>query len=119
MKSKGIYPIYAMFFVACLAVFVLMNESSDEISSQHSDAILISLITAFGVFIVFYDFGKRLPTSELVAPVISFVLINLLAVIAIYAFEVSFSVGIIIPFFMVEGAFVYWLLEKRASAFDE
>ncbi|VWX56829.1 hypothetical protein SPHINGOR109_10682 [Sphingorhabdus sp. 109] len=65
------------------------------------------------------DLDSQIGCKQLVAPDLSFVLINLLAVIAIYAFEVSFSVGIIIPFCMVEGALVYWLLEKRASAFDD
>lgn len=116
MRSKGVYAIYAMFFVACLVIFIAINQVAEGQLSQHSDAILIALITTFSAFIVFYDFRKRLPTSQIIAPILSFVLINCLAIIAIYIAGFSLSVGFLIPFFMVEGALVYWLLEKRASA---
>ncbi len=119
MRSKGIYVLYAIFFIACLAIFIVMNQRAEGPLRQHSDAILVFLITAFSAFIVYHDFRMRLPTSQIIAPVLAFVLINFFAIIVIDFAEVSFSVGFIIPFFMVEGALVYWLLEKRASALND
>lgn len=119
MRSRGIYAIYAIFFIACLVLFIAINEGGEGQSRAHSDVILIALITAFSAFIVFYDFRRRLPSSQIVIPVLVFVLINLLAIVVIYVSGVSISVGFIIPFFMVEGALVYWLLERRASALND
>ena len=100
-------------------MFIAINNVFGVQSRQHSDAILIILTTIFSVFILFYDFWSRLPTSKIIAPVLAFVLINLIAVILIYVAGVSFSGGVIIPAFMVEGAVMYWLLEKRISTLND
>lgn len=119
MKLKRIHAFYAIFFFACFAIFVLMNERSEGQSRQNSDAILIALITAFSAFIVFHDFRRRLPASQIIVPILGFVLLNVLAIAFIYVAEVAFSAGVIIPLFMIEGAVVYWLLERRASALND
>lgn len=118
MRSKRTYLIYAIFFIACVAVFVFLNQEPGGQSQQRSDAVLVLLITAFSAFIVYYDFRRRLRASQIVGPIIAFVLINFIAVAGIYFAEIFVSIGIIIPFFMVEGALVYWFLEKRAATLD-
>ena len=116
MRSKGSCLIYTTFFIACLVVFLAINDSQPRV---RSDGILVTLITIFSAFIVFCDFRTRLPTSKIIGPVLIFVLVNFIAIVIIFIAEISVSVAFVIPFFMVEGAFVYWLLEKRVSAFKE
>ena len=119
MRSKGIYIAYAIFFMTCFVIFVAMNQGSAGQSRQDSDAMLISLVTAFSAFIAYYDFRKRLLVSQIIAPIIAFVLLNIFMIGIIYFTNTSLSGAFIIPFFMVEGALAYWWLEKRASAFKD
>jgi uncharacterized membrane protein YoaK (UPF0700 family) len=119
MRSKGIYIAYAIFFIICFIIFVSLNQVLAGQSRQHSDAILVALVTVFSAFLVYYDFHRRLPASQIIAPVIVFALLNIFMIGIIYFTKFSLSGAFIIPFFMVEGALVYWWLEKRASALED
>ena len=119
MKRRFIYVIYAVFFIVCFIIFAVMSPENEENSSQNSDAILILLVTGFSSFVVYYDFRWKLPASQIIVPVLIFTIINAFAIIIIYLTKISVSVAFVVPFFMVEGALVYWLLEKRASALND
>ncbi len=119
MRSKGIYIAYATFFMICLVIFVALNQVFAGQSRQHSDAILVALITVFSAFLVYFDFRRRLPASQIITPVIVVVLLNIFMIGIIYFTNFSLSGAFIIPFFMVEGALIYWWLEKRASVLKD
>lgn len=119
MRPKRIYLFYTIFFIVCFVMFVALNQEPAAQSQRHVDAILILLITAFSAFISYYDFRQRLRPSQIIVPIITFILVNVIAVIVIFFAKVSVSAGFVIPVFMAEGALVYWLLEKRTVNFDE
>lgn len=109
---KTIHAIYLAFFMICLAVFVILNEAS---SSVNRDSVLMILITLFGVVIIFYDFNRRLSLSMLSAYSLPFIIINLFIIGFLWLSKLSFPVLGMILLFMIEGSFMYWLLENRAS----
>lgn len=119
MRLKRTHALYAAFFVMSLIIFVAVNENPEWGMKKHSDAILIFLITVLSVFIIHGDFRKQLPILRMAMPGFIFILTNVTIIFVIYFIRMSPSVGIIIPFFMTEGAIVYWWIETRISTLDD
>lgn len=115
MRLKRIHLIYAIFFIASLVIFRVLDGKQ---SQAHSDGTLIALITVFSGFIAYYDFKRRLSVSRIMGPVVAFILINAGVVAFIFVSGLLVSVAFLIPFFMIEGAIIYWLLERRAAALN-
>lgn len=119
MRLKKIHVFFAVFLVMSFVIFVAINENPEWQMKKHSDAILVFLITVLSIFIIFDDFRIKIPLFRMAMPVFIFIVINVGLVVAVYLMEATPSVGIIIPFFMAEGAMVYWWLDKRISTRDD
>lgn len=112
MKVRTDHALYIGLFLIAAVVFALI---SSRTLRDHGDAISAALITGFAVVIIHFDFRRKLGRWDLAKTTAALVALNAALLLLLYVVGAPSLGGYLIIFFIIEGAIVYWLLERKVS----